>query len=350
MEAFVRRCEQARARGSTSPFSSLSTMPLAILASFATVATFLTLLAVVSSRWNSSGSSADAATKPRDLNLLTIYPPEVSNSIRSIEGRTDVLVTDANRGAVDAVRTAIEMEHELRARKRRRRKGGWIGALLALSNFIAGLGAEEDPEVPEGDVVLHAYGDVEMREYLIERGGRCSANGEGGGESAVLRRYDSLMSLRDDEATGGASSWRDAWRLFAWCQFANGDARGYVAHGTRVRPSPANEEDAGLRRVLEGARADGLGVFAGGGRPSPLFAMPDGGEAGDPIREMLRAELAGEESSLLAPQTTGPRETLMFDLSDQAPDRLTEGRGNSSWLFLDAVVAGEGKGAAPSER
>ena len=100
-------------------------------------------------------SSAD----DRNLKLITVYPRSVSERIHTTEGQTELLVTDDNRDVVDVIRTTIGMINNLK--RNRRKKGGIMGIVLGMVNFISSLGKPAENS-QTGEVLVEAYDVLKM--------------------------------------------------------------------------------------------------------------------------------------------------------------------------------------------
>jgi len=89
-------------------------------------------------------------------------------------------------------------------RIRKRKKG--IAGILGISNFITTLRSSSTNVEEEGyilgEVVLEAYDEIMIRNYLVENGGKCSSNNHSDGEdgdehineNTILKRYDEISA------------------------------------------------------------------------------------------------------------------------------------------------------------
>lgn len=276
-------------------------------------------------------SSAD----DRNLKLITVYPRSVSERIHTSEGQTELLVTDDNRDVVDVIRTTIGMINNLK--RNRRKKGGIMGIVLGMVNFISSLGKPAENS-QTGEVLVEAYDVLKMRQYLLKYGNQCL--GDSGAENNILQRYDelvsSLKSTDEYDKKIGDASWNKVVQLFAWCQFANGDARGYVSHGLK---------GTGLQQHLENARLNGVGISAkqstGSGEVNevqytPLFVMPAWNDDGS---FRISNSIAKEILQSHLESTPTPKEEfrpLLFEIRDVDLQLAKERHGE--WIFLTATT------------
>ncbi len=189
-----------------------------------------------------SSATTQAQDKNNNLKVITVYPWPIAKTIHHIEGQTELLISNDNREGVEAVRTSIAMANSLR-RKRRHRN-----LLLRITNVIAAIltsrqsGSVDDTNSNNGDVELEAYGEAKMREYLLEHGEKCSfddhhrgkGSGSGSISSDIIQLIDSIYSSNNEVNNEIENNfvWDVVIRLFTWCQISNGDARGYITHGT----------------------------------------------------------------------------------------------------------------------
>ena len=285
-----------------------------------------------------SSSHHDNTLIRKDLKLITIYPHSLPhNLIHEMSGQTELLITNDNRNVVNAIRTSIGMANNLQYNKnnnqgRRRKKGGIVGVLLGLSNFIANLIEEESSSMKEeasiipGDVILEAFDKVKIRNYLVKYGGRCSSyhdhqdneheEDDEDTYNTILLRYDELHTLMKEKATVDDNAllnalWNRIIQLFTWCQFVNEDAQGYIAFDTSIIG-----KDSTLQATLEEARVNGVGIAMkyqshdgdgdnddyisqqtiaddeGGIHYSPLFVLPHRDSSSiDIAREILHSQL-----------------------------------------------------------
>ena len=136
---------------------------------------------------------------------------------------------------------------------------------------------------------MESFDTIGMRGYLFEHGVRCLNNNDtntinGSSEkdgtmagttqtNLVLQRYDELTSLMDEYTQDREmmdSLWNQLTQLWMWCMFANGDARGYVAHGIKINQQPPPHQQPSttlsssslpsLQELLEDARLVGNGI------------------------------------------------------------------------------------------
>ena len=258
---------------------------------------------------NTNYSNTSKSVTSNDLNLITVYPWPIASTIHKIEGKTEILITNNNRESVLAIRTSIVMANSLRRRRRRK------SVLLKFTAFIASLGSRSG-EVVDGDIELEAYGEVKMREYLLEHGDKCWD--DNGGGNAIFQRYseivDTIISVGDDEERIN-ELWDDAINLFAWCQFANSDARGYIAHGTNLKSQD----------VLEESRLKGVGLIGpdntliDGTHYSQLFIIPSGNDD-----DLLRSHLSESWSTGRSLSDSTSETSLLFGIKDRDLDRWSE--------------------------
>ena len=226
--------------------------------------------------------------------------------------------TDDNRKAVSAIRTSIGMANNLRYNgnkfRRKRRKGGVVGMLLGISNFIArrlSSNDGQDTSLVPGEVVLDSYDDVKIRRYLVDHGEQCSQqhqqNSNNPIANSVLMRYDEVtasMTRIEDGKQQLDALWNYATQLFSWCQLVNRDARGYLAHGTPIRMMVGNSESdttTSLQEMLEEARLKDIGIAVQQTTNDndasqsadkkitygPLFVLPGGSASKDVARKIL---------------------------------------------------------------
>lgn len=277
----------------------------------------------------SSRSNSAASEQNYNLKLITVYPWPIADTIHNIEGQTELLISNDNREAVEAVRTSIKMANSLRRRRRHK------NLLLKFTNFIASLGSQDSNESKNnGDVELESYGEAKIRQYLVEHGEKCS----GDNDYAINLRYveliDSIMSAGDDNQRIN-SLWAHAVNLFTWCQLANEDTRGYITHGTFLK----------TQQILDESRLKGLGVIADdtpateGMHYSQLFVIPsqttvDASITRDLSMEMLHTYLTD------SPYPPSPQE-LLFGVHDRVLEQWTseryqhtDGRIDGDWLIL----------------
>ena len=278
----------------------------------------------------SSRSNSAASEQNYNLKLITVYPWPIAGTIHNIEGQTELLISNDNREAVEAVRTSIKMANSLRRRRRHK------NLLLKFTNFIASLGSQDNNESKNnGDVELESYGEVKIRQYLLEHGEKCS----GDNDYAIYQRYaeiiDSIMSAGDDNERIN-SLWAHAVNLFTWCQLVNEDTRGYITHGTFLK----------TQQILDESRLKGVGIFAddapttGGMHYSQLFFIPSQTTndasvvSRDLSMEMLHTYLTESPS----PPST---QELLFGVHDRVLEQWTseryqhsDGRIDGDWLIL----------------
>lgn len=265
----------------------------------------------------SSNANSSASEPNNNLKLITIYPWPLAATIHEIEGQTELLISNDNRESVGAIRTTIGMANSLR-RKRRPKS-----ILLKFTSFIARLGSE-DSNKSDGDIELEPYGEVKIRQYLLDNGEKCN--------DAIFQRYgeliDSIMSAGDDHERI-SSLWAHAVSLFTWCQFANEDARGYITHGTFLKS----------HHILEESRLKGIGII-GDDTPSSdemhysqLFVIPN--RTRDFSMEVLHAYLTQ------SPFPDSMENPLLFgihvrDLVWWTSERWShnDGRLDTNWLLL----------------
>eukprot|EP00986_Skeletonema_menzelii_P002741 scaffold771_cov147-Skeletonema_menzelii.AAC.9 len=270
-----------------------------------------------------SRANSAASEHSHNLKLITVYPWPIAATIHNIEGQTELLISNDNRKAVEAVRTTIKMANSLRRRKRHK------SLLLKFTNFIASLGSQDSNKSNNGDVELESYGEAKIRKYLLEHGEKCSGdNGD-----AIVHRYveliDSIVSAGDDNERIN-SIWAYAVNLFTWCQFANEDARGYVTHGTFLK----------THQILEESRLTGVGIIGGdtpatdGMHYSQLFVIPsqtnDSSISRDLMTEMLHTYLTE------FPFPASPQK-LLFGVHDRVLEQWT----TEPWLHTDGNLDGD---------
>lgn len=239
------------------------------------------------------GGSSSLGTQ-QNLVLVTFYPQAVSRRVREYAGQTELLVTDENRDVVDAIRTTIAMENNLKnsgrfnAKNKRRRKQGITGILLSFSNWISSFGdsgEENGNDFLSGEVVLNAMDYRGMREYLANHGSRCfeSKMQNDAMTNIVLHIFDKLVNKYEngvDKNELSGASWNRAIQICAWCLMLNGDARGFIQHGTKIKVKNSSND---LNSILEDARISGAGMALKQSTTadlsaqyllSPLFVLP----------------------------------------------------------------------------
>ena len=357
MEIFTKHYNNAIHSGGSIIFGAASPQCrlLALLLLFFTIIISTTFSIM---QYNKYSSYHDSPLLRKDLKLITIYPHSLPhNLIHEMNGQTELLITNANQNVVNAIRTTIGMTNNLSGHNndnshtgRRRKKGGIVGLLLGLSNYIAHLLEEESSSsssssssimkeeasstILPGDVILEAYDKVMVRNYLVKYGGKCSSyqddhqdnqhEEEDGGRDTyniILFRYDELHTLMEEASTVDDNIFLDAlWnriiQLFTWCQFVNEDAQGYIAFDT-----PIIGKDSTLQAKLEEARVNGVGVAmkysshddgdkndhisqqvitddGGGVHYSPLFVLPRDSSSRDFAREILHSQLLQQISTI----------------------------------------------------
>ncbi len=275
------------------------------------------LVVILYIQFSSKADSAASETN-NNLKLITVYPWPAAATIHNIEGQTELLISNDNREAVAAIRTTIGMANSLR-RKRRPKS-----ILLKFTSFIARLSGSENRNNSDGDIELESYGEVKIRQYLLNHGEKC--------HDAIFQRYaeiiDSIISAGDDHERIN-SLWVHAVSLFTWCQFANEDARGYIAHGTLLKSN----------QILEESRLKGFGII-GDDAPSSdemhysqLFVTPN--RTGDLSMEVLQAYLTR------SPFPDSQQNPLLFGIHVGDLERWTserwihnDGRLDTDWLLL----------------
>jgi len=241
---------------------------------------------------NKGGSSTSGTQQ--NLVLVTFYPHAVSRRVNEYAGQTELLVTDDNRDVVDAIRTTIAMENNLKnsgrfnAKIRRKRKQGITGILLSFSNWISSFGdsgEENGKDFLPGEVVLKSMDYREMREYLSDHGSRCFESKvlNDAMKNIVLHVFDKLVNRYEngvDTNEHSAASWNRAVQICAWCVMLNGDARGFIEHGTKIKMKYSSND---LNSILEDARISGAGIALKKSTTgdlsaryllSPLFVLP----------------------------------------------------------------------------
>ena len=288
------------------------------------------LVVILCTQFSSSSRSNSAASEQNyNLKLITVYPWPIAANIHNIEGQTELLISNDNREAVEAVRTSIKMANSLRRRRRHK------NLLLKFTNFIASLGSQDGNESKNnGDVELESYGEAKIRQYLLEHGEKCLGdNGD-----AIYQRYaeliDSIMSVGDDNERIN-SLWDHAVNLFTWCQLANEDTRGYITHGTFLK----------TQQILDESRLKGVGIFADdtpatdGMHYSQLLVIPsqtanDASISRDSSMEMIHTYLTE------SPSPPSPQE-LLVGVHDRVLEQWTseryqhtDGRIDGDWLIL----------------
>ena len=271
-----------------------------------------------------SKANSSAAKQSNNLKLITVYPWPVAATIHNIEGQTELLISNDNRKAVEAVRTTIGMANSLR-RKRRPKS-----ILLKFTGFIARLGSE-DSNTSGGDIELESYGEMKIRQYLLDHGEKCN--------DEIFHHYneliDSIMSAGDDDERIN-SLWAHAVSLFTWCQLANEDARGYIAHGTFLKTD----------QILEESRLKGIGIIGGDTSSSDemhysqLFVIPNQTSSGAVISRDLSMEVLHAHLTQ-SPFHDSPQNPLLLGIHDRDLERWTserwiqnDGKLNGDWLLL----------------
>ncbi len=247
------------------PYGNASSRSLGRLISIASA--FAMVLIIVIATKGENGSSGTQ----QNLVLVTFYPQAVSSRVNEYVGQTELLVTDENRDVVDAIRTTIAMENNLKdsgkftARNRRRRKRGIVGILLSIANWIASfrdLREENNKDFIAGEVVLKSLDYRGMREYLADHGSRCfEVEGRSDAmKNSILHIFDNLVNRNEggiDNNKPYDASWNRAVQICAWCLMVNGDARGYIEHGTKINLKYSSND---LNSILEDARISGAGI------------------------------------------------------------------------------------------
>ena len=295
----------------------------------------------------------------QDLKLITIYPQHITSQIHNLKSQTEVLITETNKEAIDAIRIGIGMSNNLHYhhtaksnninRIRKSKKKGIAGILLGISNYITSLRSssgnnvdlnveEEEGYIP-GEIVLEPYDEIMIRNYLVEFGSRCSSNHSDGeeenAENTILKRYDEKSTLMQTATATTDDMYKDIlWdhiiHLFTLCQFINNDARGYIAFNTTK--SNGGKDQLSIQERLEESRLNGVGLvmkqsdndssgMLEDGDDSlhyaSLFVIPNEEAARDMAREMLNKRLEDEIPSLT---TTAKRQynslLLLLEITD----------------------------------
>lgn len=343
MELFAKHYKQATANNS---ISQCRTVLLILIGIIILAFTFVIL------QYNSSQTlfnRNNSSTHRRDLKLITIYPHHITSQIHNLKSQTELLITDSNKEAINAIRIGIAMSNNLHyhhttnakfnnnsGRTRKRKKKGVAGILLGISNFITTLrsssnnddvNVEEEKGYITGEVVLEPYDEVMIRNYLVEFGGRCSSNHSDGdvenrdinnNENTILKRYDEASTLiqttADDTNLHKDILWNHIIQLFTLCQFINNDARGYIAFNTTTL-SKSSKDQVSIQERLEESRLNGVGmamkesdddsldVIEKGDDSlhyASLFVISNEESARDKTREMLHKRLEEDIPSSLA--------------------------------------------------
>jgi len=360
MELFAKHYKQATANNSISQCR----MVLFILIGIIILAFTFVILQYNSSQQTLNYSNSSRSKHRQDLKLITIYPHQITSQINKLKSQTELLITDSNREAINAIRIGIAMSNNLHSHhdrksnnngsRIRKRKKGVVGILLGISNYITSLRSSSsnvDVNVEEGyipgEVVLEAYDEIMIRNYLVEFGSRCSSNhsdGEDGDvhsskENTILKRYDEISTLiqtRDDTDMYKDTLWNHIIQLFTLCQFINNDARGYIAFNTTIS-KPIGGKDmtkVSIQERLEECRLNGVGMMVKqsdddtdslhmmeNGEDSlhyaSLFVIPSEEAARDEARKMLHKRLEEDIPSLAtATATSRQSKSLLFEISD----------------------------------
>ena len=321
MELFAKHYKQATANNS---ISQCRTVLLILVIGITILAFTFVILQHTSSQQTLNSSSIHR----QDLKLITIYPQHITSQIHNLKSQTELLITDSNREAVNAIRIGIGMSNNLHyhhrksnSRIKKRKKKGVAGILLGISNFITTLRSSNDSVVEEGyipgEVVLEAYDEIMIRNYLVEFGSRCSSNHsdgeEGNAENTILKRYDEISTLiqttTDDTDMHKDVLWNHIIQLFTLCQLTNNDARGYIAFNTTTLSKSSKDTTQVSIQRLEESRLNGVGMIVKQADDNDdldmeigddslyyasLFVIPNEESARNKTREMLNKRLEDE--------------------------------------------------------
>ena len=240
---------------------------------------------------------------------------------------------------------------------RKRKKKGVAGMLLGISNFITSLRSssssssssvndveEEEGYIP-GDIVLEAYDEIMIRNYLVDFGGKCSSkhhsdgedgDGHSSNENTILNRYDEISTLLQTTTNTDMYKdmlWNQIIQLFTICQFINDDARGYIAFNTTLS-KPIGGKDVtqvSIQERLEESRLNGVGMMVkqslnddndleGGDSVyyASLFVLPQEESERDKAKEMLHKRLEEEIPSFASTTTSRqpPKSSLLLEITE----------------------------------
>ena len=210
MELFAKHYKQVTANNSVSQCRTVLLFVIGIII----LALTLVILQYNPSQSQTFSNNNDAIQR-QDLKLITIYPHQITSQIHNLKSQTELLITDSNKEAIDAIRIGIAMSNNLHyhhhnikstnnSNRIRKRKKGVVGVLLGISNFITTLRsssssssnvAEEAQGYIPGEVVLVAYDEIMIRNYLVDFGGKCSSNHQSdGGVEDVHNNENTLIT------------------------------------------------------------------------------------------------------------------------------------------------------------
>ena len=185
---------------------------------------------------------------------------------------------------------------------------------------------------------------------------------EGEVENTVLRQFDQLTAhttttTNNHDKRLQDATWNRAVHLFVWCNIANGHARGYVAHGTEIRPSVV--DTSRLHELLEDARLNGGGIVARQNRNdlaaeagdgvhhrTPLFVSPQDEASRNEAMEILSSYVHTPASFEEAASPISPSMLLELEIGNTWLPKLHQTKeypdaGNNvrdgSWLFLEML-------------
>jgi len=218
MELFVKHYKQATANNSISQCRTVLLFLIGII-----ILAFIFIILQYNTSQQTLNINNNNAIQRQDLKLITIYPHQITSQIHKLKSQTELLITETNREAINAIRIGIAMSNNLHyhhntnakstnnnGSRIRKRKKGIAGILLGISNYITSLRSSSsnvDVNVEEGyilgEAVLEAYDEIMIRNYLVEYGGRCSSNNQSDGEdgdmnsneNTILKRYDEISTL-----------------------------------------------------------------------------------------------------------------------------------------------------------
>ena len=102
-------------------------------------------------------SISNDSSKITDLKLITVYPRSLSSMIHEMDGQTELLVTDTNHNAINAIRQGIGMANSLQyiTKGSKKKRKGIAGILLGISNYISSKmsGVDNNKEGAAGEVI-----------------------------------------------------------------------------------------------------------------------------------------------------------------------------------------------------